>query len=61
MHRPFSPSAILLSLIFCLTSHAGLIAATTPDSRPNIVLIIADDLGWNDSGPFGYPQARTPN
>ena len=29
--------------------------------RPNIVLIIADDLAWDDSGAFGNPRVRTPN
>src|SRR4249919_3741513 len=31
------------------------------NTRPNIVLIIADDLGWDDSGAFGNPRVRTPN
>lgn len=35
---------------------------TTPDDlRPNIVLIIADDLAWNDLGCYGHPHVRTPN
>lgn len=29
--------------------------------RPNIVLIIADDLGCEDCGPFGNAAVRTPN
>ena len=28
--------------------------------RPNIVLIIADDMGWEDSGPYGHKDIRTP-
>ena len=29
--------------------------------RPNFVLIIADDLAWDDSGAYGHPTLRTPN
>lgn len=31
------------------------------DKRPNIVLIIADDMAWDDSGAYGHPNIRTPN
>jgi len=29
--------------------------------RPNIVLMIADDLAWDDCGAFGNPRVKTPN
>ncbi len=29
--------------------------------RPNIVLILADDLGWGATGPYGQEKIRTPN
>lgn len=29
--------------------------------RPNIVLIIADDMNWDDCGAYGHPAIRTPN
>ncbi len=32
-----------------------------PTTRPNVVLIIADDLAWEDSGTYGNPRVRTPN
>ena len=35
--------------------------APGPESRPNVVLIIADDLAWDDTGAFGHPTIRTPN
>ncbi|MHC4117750.1 MAG: sulfatase family protein [Planctomycetota bacterium] len=28
---------------------------------PNIVLFIADDMGWDDCGAYGHPTIRTPN
>ena len=44
-------------LIFALCLVSGLSA----EQRPNIVLIIADDLAWDDSGPYGNDRIRTPN
>ena len=37
--------------------------ATLPPkaSRLNIVLIIADDIAWNDVGPEGNPRVQAPN
>jgi N-sulfoglucosamine sulfohydrolase len=35
--------------------------AVGADSRPNVVLIIADDLGGDDAGAFGNAKIRTPN
>ena len=31
------------------------------DKRPNIVLIMADDLGWSDLACFGSDLHETPN
>lgn len=31
------------------------------DARPNIVLIIADDLSWEHLGAYGFTDVRTPN
>lgn len=30
-------------------------------ARPNVVLIIADDLAWDDTGTYGNPNVGTPN
>ena len=29
--------------------------------KPNFVLIIADDMAWDDSGAYGHPNIQTPN
>ena len=29
--------------------------------RPNLVLIIADDMNWEDNGAYGHPSIHTPN
>lgn len=32
-----------------------------PAQRPNLVIFLADDLGYRDTGPYGSTDARTPN
>ena len=55
-------------LTVSLSAFIGVLVASTlwsdearETARPNIVLIIADDMNWNDCGAYGHRTIRTPN
>jgi arylsulfatase A len=50
--------SVLYTLAFALSV---IVSATAAEARPNIVFIIADDLGYGDVGAFGQTKIRTPN
>ena len=50
------PAAILPAAIVAVSC-----AAPAPDSRPNVVLFLADDQGWGDLSIHGNTNVRTPN
>src|SRR5688572_22103263 len=54
----FLPAALAI-LIFGVSVSAA--SAATGAQRPNIVFILADDLGYGDIGAFGQTKIRTPN
>ena len=50
-----------LFLLALLTGCASLTFAADAASRPNIIFILADDLGWRDLGCYGSTYHKTPN
>jgi hypothetical protein len=63
--KPGNPKS--LSRRQFVTAVAGSLAAGAPKlaspapARPNVVFILADDLGYGDLSCFGRPDYRTPN
>lgn len=51
---------VLWWVCVCTTFVIGSVFAAV-DPRPNFVVIIADDMAWEDSSPYGNKVVRTPN
>jgi len=45
--------AKLLTIFLCVSALAS--------EKPNLVLIIADDMNWDDVGAYGHPKIKTPH
>ena len=50
-------------LLFCLTAFTTAVTRGTEidSAKTNFVIFIADDMAWDDSGPYGNSSVRTPN
>ena len=52
MKKQFFTLTIIISLLF---------SCTKPIEKPNIVILIADDVSWDDLGCYGNEFVKTPN
>jgi arylsulfatase A-like enzyme len=60
-HRQTVPSGIRFGLLIsCWLAGTVTIAADLPD-RPHIILVMADDMGWGQTGYRGHPVLKTPH
>ena len=62
MHQKTSYHTLCKLLVFFIwtSSHTAHGQNETEETKPNIVIILVDDLGWNDVG-FHNPEMRTPH
>jgi len=51
-------SSLITLIVLAATSPA---LADEPAKKPNVVIILVDDLGYADIGPFGATKQKTPN
>lgn len=52
---------VLAALVLAFGAFVSHSPAAEPERRPNIVFILADDLGWGELGCYGQTKIRTPN
>ncbi|SUH17889.1 secreted sulfatase [Salmonella enterica subsp. enterica] len=52
--------ASMIGLALCATSTLSVVHAAA-EKRPNLVFIVADDLGYGDLATYGHQIVKTPN
>jgi arylsulfatase len=60
MKKTFKSWSVAFTLLTILLPNFEILAQKTPAKKPNIIIIMADDLGYSDIGCFGG-EINTPN
>ena len=53
--------AIVIAVIGAIGMPAHSADGTSSKTQPNVLIFLADDLGWGDLGCYGHPSMKTPN
>ena len=53
-----NPRICIIALLVAATAS---LSAQEDFKHPNIVVFVADDMGWGDSATYGHPMIKTPN
>ena len=51
---------ITLTLLFAV-AHFEIASSAERAGQPNIVVVLADDMGWGDSATYGHEIIQSPN
>jgi N-sulfoglucosamine sulfohydrolase len=54
-------AVLILSIVWIMSCQPNKTGGQKTNATPNIVIFIADDAAWDDSGAYGNPFIRTPN